>query len=501
MRAMGDRGWAAVAWVCATTFTLAAGIGAYRYGVWRDEGFSLNTAGGSLSRALDLSLDVEQQPPLYFLALNLWWRLGDSVGFARLLSVIAALVCGILLHRAARRLDPEMPAVAAATTAVVLSNPFVVRHATEARGYALQLAVGAWLTVVVATAFVRRRASTGEVVSLTLIGAIASYLHYYTGLLVAVATLVLAVRGVLSRRQLGVIALSGAILVSPLLLVVSRHYGGHANVETFNLPLVPIVGAALEMLALLILPQVARHVGISALAVGSVVMATLVFMRLRKRSLSASVKLLWTVAGIGVLCFTIVGAASGLEGVQSRYYAGVLPILWLAAVITLKDVWGWRPACLVIFGFAALGAVRNAKILAHDVRPGDWRQAAAVVTAKSEGNATIVAVPVTEALAIRAEARQGDVVVGFPHDYDGTRALVADDFLFEPQAARADLERRVGSSRFWLLIAARPIGWWSHPDAVSEALRFLDENCETLFEAKTRDSVVRQVRLRPLPEK
>ncbi len=67
-------------------FVLVAGLIDARAGTWFDEACTMTTARGPLGQTLSRALEMEAQPPLYFLGLNLWLRLYDTIGFARVFS-------------------------------------------------------------------------------------------------------------------------------------------------------------------------------------------------------------------------------------------------------------------------------------------------------------------------------------------------------------------------------------------------------------------------------
>ncbi|HZS61460.1 MAG TPA: hypothetical protein VFA43_19440 [Gemmatimonadaceae bacterium] len=107
--------------------------------MWTDESYSMNTAMRSLAGAWHQALHFELQPPLYFLALNLWLKLHGGVIFARLLSLICILGTLSTLAAIGRLIEVRgwlTPAVLAAVT------PGIIWAADETRTYALSLLLG-----------------------------------------------------------------------------------------------------------------------------------------------------------------------------------------------------------------------------------------------------------------------------------------------------------------------------------------------------------------------
>ncbi len=104
--------------------------------LWTDESYSLNTAMRPLSGTFNQALHFELQPPLYFVALNVWLKLHSGIVFARLLSLACVLGTLSALAAIGRLLGVRgwlTPAVLAAAT------PGVIWAADEARVYAMSL--------------------------------------------------------------------------------------------------------------------------------------------------------------------------------------------------------------------------------------------------------------------------------------------------------------------------------------------------------------------------
>jgi 4-amino-4-deoxy-L-arabinose transferase-like glycosyltransferase len=103
--------------------------------LWNDEAFSFFVANHDLPATLDF-VRQDTQPPLYYLALSFWLRLGHDPWVLRSLSALAMVLCVPLLADAARRLLGWRVALLAALLFVVDVN--CVDWAQKARPYALQ---------------------------------------------------------------------------------------------------------------------------------------------------------------------------------------------------------------------------------------------------------------------------------------------------------------------------------------------------------------------------
>jgi mannosyltransferase len=104
--------------------------------LWYDEAASLYFADRPVPDVIQLTIQRDTPPPLYYLALHAWIGLfGDSVLALRLLSAVASIACLPLLYWFARPLAGRTTALVA--TALFAIAPFQIWYAQEARMYAL----------------------------------------------------------------------------------------------------------------------------------------------------------------------------------------------------------------------------------------------------------------------------------------------------------------------------------------------------------------------------
>jgi 4-amino-4-deoxy-L-arabinose transferase-like glycosyltransferase len=119
--------------------------------LWSDEAFSYYVADDGL-RATLYNIFTDTQPPLYYLLLSLFLKVGDSVFFIRVLSVIAFVgTCGLIYVLAARLFSPRIGTVAGLLAAI---DPRMVDWAQKARPYSVQtffVALALWGLVRVMT--------------------------------------------------------------------------------------------------------------------------------------------------------------------------------------------------------------------------------------------------------------------------------------------------------------------------------------------------------------
>jgi mannosyltransferase len=104
-------------------------------GLWIDEAFSIWMARHPIGEMLDWVARIDQHPPLYYLLLHCWMRLGGDPATVRALSALcSALTIPVLYFLGCRLADEKVGLLAALILTV---SPFHVRFAQEARMYAL----------------------------------------------------------------------------------------------------------------------------------------------------------------------------------------------------------------------------------------------------------------------------------------------------------------------------------------------------------------------------
>jgi 4-amino-4-deoxy-L-arabinose transferase-like glycosyltransferase len=103
--------------------------------IWEDEVYSLHTTSQTVSYAFEQSYKFEGQPPAYFILLNVWRKMSDSLFFARVFSLVFTLLTGLTIYKISKNfLNHETTVI---ITALFLLNPSVVYFSMEARLYAL----------------------------------------------------------------------------------------------------------------------------------------------------------------------------------------------------------------------------------------------------------------------------------------------------------------------------------------------------------------------------
>ena len=167
-------------------------------GLWLDEALSVNIARLPLAEIGD-ALRRDGSPPLYYLVLHAWTAAFGTSAFAtRALSGLAGVLALPLAWLVARRHGPR---VAWAAVLLLAANPFAIRYATEARMYAMVIAVvlAGWLALDRVLDGGGRAAQAGVAAATAAL----TLLHYWSFFLLAVvgALVVLRARSVDPARR------------------------------------------------------------------------------------------------------------------------------------------------------------------------------------------------------------------------------------------------------------------------------------------------------------
>jgi hypothetical protein len=191
-----------------------------RSDLWFDEALSVDVARLPLNELRE-ALAHDGHPPLYYVLLHLWMRVfGESDLAVRSLSGLFAVAALPLAWRLGDRLGGRRAAFAAFL--VLVSSPFAIRYATEARMYTLVM-----LLVLIGALALRSALETGGPRFLVVLGLVSGALlltHYWSFYLLGATGLLLlwfAWRGADETRRrplqaLGALA-AGALLFLPWL--------------------------------------------------------------------------------------------------------------------------------------------------------------------------------------------------------------------------------------------------------------------------------------------
>jgi mannosyltransferase len=113
-------------------------------GLWIDEAFSIWMGRQPVGEILGWLVRIDQHPPLYYVLLHFWIRLGDGEAVVRALSALCSTLTIPVIYLLGRRLADRKAGLLAALILAV--SPFHVHLAQEARMYSL-LALNASLAL------------------------------------------------------------------------------------------------------------------------------------------------------------------------------------------------------------------------------------------------------------------------------------------------------------------------------------------------------------------
>jgi mannosyltransferase len=140
-----------VPFALAAVTLLGAGFRFYQIGkqpLWLDEAFSVWMGAHSPPQIIQLTIDIDQHPPLYHLLLRLWMGIGgDSEAWLRSLSALFGILTIIVIYYLGKTLSGPADGLLAAL--VLAFSPFHIQYAQEARVYtflALCASLSMWMT-------------------------------------------------------------------------------------------------------------------------------------------------------------------------------------------------------------------------------------------------------------------------------------------------------------------------------------------------------------------
>lgn len=386
-----------------------------------DEAYSLATSGLALGQTLHRALTFELQPPLYFLALNLWRVVDSGVFWARLLSVACTTGVVLLAPGVVRR---YAPGVRAPLVALVLAvNPVLVWAAFTTRGYAGIALLSTLLLGLGHRAFLAGPTRARAVVAYALAAFAALHTQYYLGFFLAGFGVALLASG--RWRALGwyvVAMVAVAALSGALLLHTAAQVQAHAAVGARPGLLASLGAAARQAESLLLsmhvvsfergLRWLARALfwGAAAWALAGAVRA-----RADLGALRALAVLVGSMIGLYALARTLVGD----DGLAVRHTVALLPPM-LALGFSLLTA-GRSSRWLVGVG-AAVVLLMSGNALWSDYHDLDSNPAHKAAVAWLEANPhlrpdhPVLVFPSDSALALRYHVHGPNPLVGLPRE-------------------------------------------------------------------------------------
>jgi mannosyltransferase len=186
--------------------------------LWLDEALTVNIAGLPLSE-IPRALRHDGAPPLYYFVLHFWMRVfGTSAAAVRALSGVFAVATIPVMWFAGRRLAhtvgaynqlahnnptrdrPDGDAMGAVAVLLLVSSPFAVHYATEARMYSLVVLLALLGYLAMGRALDQRRPSLGQLLPISLVSGLLLLTHYWSLYLLATVGAMLAIGAIRTGR-------------------------------------------------------------------------------------------------------------------------------------------------------------------------------------------------------------------------------------------------------------------------------------------------------------
>jgi mannosyltransferase len=197
---------------------------AYKINLSEDETYTLNTTSYSLSKVIYQSYHFEGQLPVYFVLLNIWRQLNNSVFFARAFSVLLILLSAFYFDKIIRLISDENNSLW--ITVLYLTNPFIIASALEIRLYALIIL----MTVITLYYFLKYylTAQYKYLIILAIVSLVGMYTQYfYTFLISSLSLIVLIFKGIRPFIKFCLFLLPSILLFLPNLFFISEQYNLH----------------------------------------------------------------------------------------------------------------------------------------------------------------------------------------------------------------------------------------------------------------------------------
>jgi hypothetical protein len=475
--------------VALIAFAAVAVFNDFTRGPWVDEAYTLATIGGGLAHTLRRALHFEGQPPLYFLAVDLWTVPCSSLGCARLFSTACALGVITGLATIGRQLAPRtglplLPMLAAL-------SPMLLWTGTLARGYAttavlVTLSLIFYLRIWGGTAQPRPRDRVLHV-GVWCLG-LANF--YFFGFIIAGQVIGAFLTGRERRTLVFAVLIVGALLgaSAPVILrQVAEHEqslptGGPVNAAASAEPLVlkaagQIGGAILNYGALVETRwgAVLLLLGLLGLLVLRLLTPPLLPDRAERLVLPTLLVPMVLLAGLKIV---------GFEMLARRHTIILLPGLLCLLCLWLARARHGGVARLLVGGTLVVFLGLAAEAQFEYEPPGDWSSADRVLRQAAEPGEPVLVFPADNVLAYRLVATAPNPAHGLPREPDPERWTLSAQVIASSEAADSAIARVVAPGRrYWLLVEqgptaeglglsrlgeflqdrARPLGSWDIP--------------------------------------
>lgn len=324
------------------TVVVAAALCAFGLYVWRigasswflDEASTASIAGAGFHSFVHQMHFVEQNPPGYFVLLNLWSHVSGTTAetWLRLPSALAAALVVAAIGRLAFVIAGEPAAIIAVLLAVV--SPFSLQYGQQARPYALLMLLTACAAVAALEAVTRRSRGWLAAAAVCAVGAL--WVHYFALLVIAPLMVWLWRQSGLSHRErvaACAVVTTGWVLSLPLayLQFEQKPSGGVGSYGDLSLGhILWVVGAPFDGRYDTAGPGLVQ-------ALGAALIVAAIALLVRSPVDAEATKLLLALVVVPTVALLLL-ALAGREVMISRYAAAACPfsIVVLAAAVTRR---------------------------------------------------------------------------------------------------------------------------------------------------------------------
>lgn len=428
--------------LCAAIVVIAAVVRLPAIGdsLWLDEIYSVHFVQRPIDSLLQEVREVDTHPPLYYLLLHLWLRLGDSDAWVRVPSVLAGIGTALFACAAAWTISGRSAGIGAGL--IVALSPRLVFLSLEARNYSLMIL---WVAAAMYLFARILRSDGGRLWDWLLAGlaqGLAMLTFYYAAFFIAGANLLLTLEAIRTRGRTvrpGPLVASwivAAAVFAPWLPGFRQQleYVGTSDAGLATEHLLPTVARVFtqmepfalvhRLLSLAMVP--------SAMLVAAMIVAAIVALALRRLLASHDgLRLRWFALVAGTAAFAILFAPlmawCGGSFVSSRYFGHVDVLGALMAVVVVGALVTGDLKRKIAVGLVCIALVPW--IPGHAWRPKEpWRQAAAFVDERTGSGDAIIGLN-GDPFAYRHYGESPADDYAIPFDVPGVAQRAPDDWL------------------------------------------------------------------------
>jgi len=336
----------------------------YELNIWQDEYCSLTTTSKDIEYAFSNALYFENQPPLYFVLLNIWMILGHTPFIARLLSIIFILLSFWVIKNIVKEVEPDINPVW--ILPIFAFNPFIVWTAVEIRVYALVVLLSSLLLYNFYCGYLSDNPSRKNRVFYIFLSIISLYTQYYMGFLLAANGMVLIIyKRWKNMKQYIINMILPFISILFLIPVIpdqlhSTIEGSLARDKIFHLSFLERILFIIRRLSYYIIPQDFRLINYKLI----LIFLCVLFILLNRHYIQRFVAFLYSrnsftlmiVALLSIIYFSLVNFVGGPEHLQDRHTASLFVPLILSIFFTIsytgnkKNMAIWTAIFLIIYG-------------------------------------------------------------------------------------------------------------------------------------------------------